>query len=135
MTYYQLVNIYQKIKERITSYQLEPVVQVEYQRESFRDRNKQIRITFDQYLSFKAIQNSFTQPVKEFDIYSVNAIIMEIKTTGSRPAWLKDITARYSLKKRRFSKYCTSVEHIYAPQYNACPQRVDLKEEKYAGIS
>jgi len=137
MSHDRLVSIYREIKERIEFYQFEPVVLIKYQRESFKNRDKKNRITFDRNLCFEAFQNSFMETVKEFDAYPANTIIMETKTTGGRPDWLKELVSEYGLKKHRFSKYCTSIETIYRLQndrYERIPS-IGSKEKKYARIS
>ena len=137
MTYSQFVSIYDAIKSRIESCRLEPVVQVEYQRESFEDLNKMVRITFDRNLRFEAFENDFIKPVRKFHVYPAHEIIMETKTTEKRPIWLKKLVSEYGLKKQSFSKYCTSVETIYelqSAQYGSFSS-VFLKEEKHARIS
>ena len=137
MSYSQFVSIYDAVKSRIESCRLEPVVQVEYQRESFEDLNRMVRITFDRNLRFEAFENSFMKPVRESHTYILNEIIMETKTTGKRPIWLKELVLEYGLKKQSFSKYCTSIETIYelqGTQYGSF-SNVFSKEEKHAGIS
>jgi len=129
IAYHQLISVYEKIRDTIESHQLEPVVRIQYERESFRNRDEGVRITFDRNLSFMAVQNRFVEPVQEFEIYPPHRVIMETKTTGPRPDWLKELISRYDLKKQRFSKYCTSIESIYIPAYAKNP------EVKYAGFS
>jgi hypothetical protein len=133
----QLLDIYDAIKGKIESCRLKPVIQIEYQRESFEDVNKIVRITFDRNLRFEAFENSFMKPVREFHIYPLNGIIMETKTIRKRPDWLKVLISEYGLKKQSFSKYCTSVESIYglwSDQYVTVPSLFS-KEEKHARIS
>lgn len=137
MTYCQLISIYKTIRGKIESCQLEPVVQVEYQRESFEDTNKMVRVTFDRNLRFEAFENSFVRPIRESNIYPVSEIIMETKTNGGRPVWLKKLISEHNLKKQSFSKYCTSIETIYGLQneQDGHISFVGSKEEKYARIS
>lgn len=128
MAYYQLVRVYWKMKDKIESYQLEPVVQIKYQRESFRGRNEGVRVTFDRNFCFRGIKNNFVDPVKKSYICTANRVIMETKTDGPRPVWLKELISRHGLKKQRFSKYCTSIEGIYIPLENR------KSEAEYAGF-
>ena len=129
IAHHQLIGVYQKIRDTVESYQLEPVVRIQYERESFRNKDEEIRITFDRNLSFMAVQNRFIEPVKTSDTYPPDEIIMETKTAGPRPDWLKELVSRYDLKKQRFSKYCTSIESIYKTEPTMNP------EVRYAGLS
>jgi len=42
--------------------------------------------------------------------------VLEIKTTNRIPIWLISIIQRHTLEANRVSKYCMSVETLYAKQ-------------------
>ena len=109
----QLLRTYRTIVNRISQYQLEPLLLVEYRRECFLDKKLGIRITFDRDLIFRAFQNSSITPVRHCFFYPQNRVIMEVKTTDTRPPWLKNLLDRYGLRRQRFSKYCMAVESLY----------------------
>jgi SPX domain protein involved in polyphosphate accumulation len=130
----QLTYILNKVKAVITEHELVPVIKIQYQRESFKNREG-LRITFDRNLNFSAIHNSHTKPVCHSNSFPRNIVIMETKYSGSRPQWLKDIIKKYQISKKRFSKYCAAVECLYALNNPLCVRHEECREEEYAGIS
>ncbi len=124
----QVVNTYHQIRDKIEKYHLEPIIKIGFKREAFRSPEQKVRITFDRNLYFKPMQNSFLEPVKIFEMYPMRIVIMETKTVGPQPCWLKAILSKYKLKKQKFSKYCSSIENIYTP--NVC-LNINSKEREY----
>jgi SPX domain protein involved in polyphosphate accumulation len=114
---------------------LVPVTKIQYQRESFKNINNGLRITFDRNLCFSSIQNNHTTPTRTTYAYPQNIIIMETKYSGSRPQWLREFIKKYQLRKTRFSKYCTAVESLYMIEDQLKEQHAGIQENVYAGIS
>ena len=92
-----------------------PVVQVRYDRMAY-DSGKDgtIRVTFDTGLRcrfdlkpLKPDDPDFPLPVVDREI-----AVVEIKTIGPVPVWLRDATGRFHLHARSMSKYCNSLERF-----------------------
>jgi hypothetical protein len=90
-----------------------PVVQVRYDRMAY-DSGKDgtIRITFDTGLRCRfelkplmADDNDFPLPVMDREL-----AVVEVKTIGSVPLWLREVTGKYRLNPLSMSKYCLSLE-------------------------
>lgn len=100
-----------------------PVVQVRYDRMAY-DSGPEgtIRVTFDTGLrcrfELKPLlpdDPDFPLPVVDRDI-----AVIEVKTIGPVPLWLRDATARFRLQARSMSKYCLSLER-YDPAVTRKP--------------
>ncbi len=100
-----------------------PVVQVRYDRMAYDSGpTGHIRITFDTNLRcrFNLIplvpdDRNFPLPVVDDDI-----AVIEVKTIGAVPTWLREATATFGLRARSMSKYCAAIER-YDPAVTRTP--------------
>lgn len=124
----EITSMYQEFQEKLRLNDLHPVLQVEYHRRAFENSERNVRITFDDSLSFKLRQsiNSIADNDRQF---ADDKIIMETKTLGERPYWLKWLLQEYGLKKQKFSKYCTGIETVYA-ETNCIDRILNVHEEE-----
>ena len=90
-----------------------PVVQIRYHRFAY-DSGPQglIRITFDADLCcrFRLLPLTPDDPDFELPLLEPEAAIMEVKTIGAVPTWLRAIIGKHSLVPRGFSKYTAALE-------------------------
>jgi hypothetical protein len=92
-----------------------PVVQVRYDRMAYDSgRNGTIRVTFDTGLRcrfdlqpLKPDDRDFPLPVVEREI-----AVVEVKTVGPVPIWLRNAAGEFNLHARSLSKYCQSLERF-----------------------
>lgn len=90
-----------------------PVVQVRYDRMAYDSGpTGRIRMTFDTGLRCRfemkpLLPNDpdFPLPVMDREI-----AVVEVKTIGAVPSWLRDATAKFRLQPQSMSKYCLSLE-------------------------
>jgi hypothetical protein len=91
-----------------------PLVLIRYMRQAFEgDSENRVRVTFDRELCY----NVTTKPEVTLDgqgwqrnSLTRAGVILEIKFTGSYPAWLSRMAACFGLRQRSISKYATSIE-------------------------
>lgn len=97
----------------VNSINAAPVIKIRYMRRAYEgDSNNRVRITFDRQLAFNA--SSAPEVLlngPNWQCYPLNGVILEIKFTGSYPAWLSQMVKRFDLHQRSFSKYALSVEN------------------------
>jgi len=90
-----------------------PVIKIRYIRRAYEgDSNNRVRVTFDHQLAYNvssAPEVSFNGP--GWQRYPLNGIILEIKFTGSYPAWLNQMVKCFELHQQSFSKYARSVKN------------------------
>ena len=91
-----------------------PLVLIRYMRQAFEgDSENRVRVTFDRELCY----NITNKPEVVLDgqgwqrsSLTRSGVILEIKFTGSYPAWLSRMVAYFGLRQRSISKYATSIE-------------------------
>jgi hypothetical protein len=90
-----------------------PVIKIRYMRRAYEgDSSNRVRITFDHQLAFNvssAPEVSFNGP--GWQRYPFNGVILEIKFSGSYPAWLNQMVRCFDLRQQSFSKYALSVKN------------------------
>lgn len=105
-----------------------PVVQVRYDRMAYDSgRTGTLRVTFDTGLrcrfdlkTLKPDDRDFPLPVVEEDI-----AVVEIKTIGPVPVWLREAAGTFQLHSRSMSKYCNALER-FDPAVAANPANARL---------
>jgi hypothetical protein len=104
-----------------------PVVQVRYDRMAYDSGpHGTIRITFDTGLCCRFDMKPLVPDDRDFPLAVVDeeVAVVEVKTIGPVPLWLREATARFRLQARSMSKYCLSLER-YDPSVTRSPlQRV-----------
>lgn len=102
-----------ELEDLVVRERARPVVQVRYDRMAY-DSGPQgsIRVTFDTGLRCRfdlrpllPDDPDFPLPVMEREV-----AIIEVKTIGAVPLWLREATAAFRLQVRSMSKYCLSLE-------------------------
>ena len=102
-----------------------PVVQVRYDRMAY-DSGKDgtIRVTFDTALRCRFDLKPLQPDDKDFPLHVVDrdVAVVEVKTIGSVPLWLREVTGKFRLNAMSMSKYCLSLE-----RYDSAVARFPLK--------
>ncbi len=109
-TEYQTIQHFQLYMNSINA---APVIKIRYMRRAYEgDLNNRVRITFDRQLAFNvcsAPDVSFSGP--GWQRYPLNGVVLEIKFTGSYPAWLNQMVKHLGLYQQSFSKYALSMKN------------------------
>ncbi|UCD49257.1 MAG: polyphosphate polymerase domain-containing protein [Phycisphaerales bacterium] len=95
-----------------------PKVLIRYMRQAFENTDEnRVRVTFDRELCYKVtdkpevrLGGSGWQP----NSLTNGHVILEIKFTGTYPAWLARMAAHFNLQARSVSKFATSIEQACA---------------------
>jgi len=95
-----------------------PKVLIRYTRQAFENTDEnRVRVTFDRELCYKVtdkpevrLGGSGWQP----NALTNGHVILEIKFTGTYPAWLTRMAAHFNLQARSVSKFATSIEQACA---------------------
>jgi hypothetical protein len=90
----------------------QPRVLVRYDREAYVGAvDDSVRVTFDRRLRAKRTDRTeVIVNAPAFQNLNVRGVIMELKFNDRCPAWLLHVVKRHNLRRRSFSKYCTSLE-------------------------
>lgn len=96
-----------------------PSVAIRYDRLAFQGGvgREDLRVTFDYDVRCRFRHVDLKPDCQDFDHYVLDPslCLMELKTIGSVPVWLRDLLSEFQLRPQGFSKYCTSIER-YDPQ-------------------
>jgi len=89
-----------------------PVVRTRYIRRAFQGRvDKRVRITFDRQLCFKVTPTlDVGLNGAGWHLLKHNMIVLEIKFTGTCPAWIGRMTRQFNLRQQSVSKYARSIK-------------------------
>jgi len=91
---------------------LEPLVLVVYEREALTGLDDpSLRVTFD--LNVRSYANPLVEEIfREEDLIEIDdkEFILEIKTYGKLPLWVRNIVRDYNLRLEAISKYCDGVD-------------------------
>lgn len=101
-----------------------PVVQVRYDRMAY-DSGPEgtIRVTFDTGLRCRFELKPLIPDDPDFPLAVVNreVAVVEVKTIGAVPLWLREATGKFCLQSQSMSKYCMALER-YDPAVTRTPQ-------------
>ena len=98
------IQIAKEVDYLIKTLNLKPKILVYYNRSSYINGDN-LRITFDENLSFRDENLSFKRNVKDRPYFnSGKNIIMEVKARGAMPLWLTGALSRNKVFPERFSK-------------------------------
>ena len=86
-------------------YNLKSVIYIAYDRESYKGKNSDLRITFDSNLRSRRNDLVFKKSTKMDHYFDEDYYIMEIKSMLSMPMWLVRILSELNNKPVSFSKY------------------------------
>ena len=90
----------------------QPSMQIRYDRNAFSSPDGKLRITFDNLLRCRPEFPKLLPDDQNFSRFIIpeGESIMEIKSIGPVPYWLRQRAGETGLSRRSFSKYCTSLE-------------------------
>jgi len=107
----------EELKDLIIADGARPVVQVRYDRMAY-DHGSEgtIRFTFDTGLFCRFDLKPLTADDKDFPLPVVaeNIAVVEVKTIGPVPIWLREVAGKFQLSARSMSKYCMALERFDA---------------------
>jgi hypothetical protein len=113
----------EELRDLILSEGARPVVQVRYDRMAY-DSGKDgtIRVTFDTGLRCRFDLRELVPDDRNFPLPVVDReiAVVEVKTIGPVPIWLRDAAGEFKLHARSMSKYCQSLER-YDAAVSRCP--------------
>ncbi len=117
------LHVVAELRDLIVEAGARPVVQVRYDRMAY-DSGPQgrIRITFDTGLCCRFDMKPLVPDDRDFPLAVVDSeiAVVEVKTIGAVPIWLRNATAEFGLQARSMSKYCLSLER-YDPAVTRTP--------------
>ena len=89
-----------------------PSMQIRYDRNAFSSPDGKLRITFDNLLRCRPEFPKLLPDDQDFSRFIIpeGDSIMEVKSIGPVPYWLRQRAGETGLSRRSFSKYCTSLE-------------------------
>jgi hypothetical protein len=91
-----------------------PSVLIRYMRQAWESTSEnRVRVTFDRALCYKVTHEPQVRlggSGWQCNALTIGQVILEIKFTGSYPAWLVRLVADFALEARSISKFATSVE-------------------------
>lgn len=106
-------HVVEELRDLVVREGARPVVQVRYDRMAY-DAGKHgtIRVTFDTGLRCRFDLKPLAPDDKDFPLPVVNreVAVVEVKTIGPVPIWLREATGRFHLNTMSMSKYCLSLE-------------------------
>ncbi|MEO5916698.1 MAG: polyphosphate polymerase domain-containing protein [Luteolibacter sp.] len=116
-------NVVEELRDLVVRGGARPVVQVRYDRMAY-DSGPEgtIRITFDTGLRCRFDLKPLTPDDPDFHLPVVDheIAVVEVKTIGAVPTWLRDATGKFRLQSQSMSKYCLSLER-YDPAITRTP--------------
>ncbi len=108
-------HVVEELRDLIIRGGARPVVQVRYDRMAY-DSGKDgtIRVTFDSSLRCRFDLRPLVPDDKDFPFPVVDReiAVVEVKTIGPVPLWLREATGRFHLNTLSMSKYCLSLERF-----------------------
>jgi VTC domain len=91
-----------------------PKVLIRYTRQAFENTDEnRVRVTFDRELCYKVTDKPevrLSGPGWQPNVLTNGNVVLEIKFTGTYPAWLTRMAAHFNLRARSVSKFATSIE-------------------------
>ena len=97
--------IFKEIDYYFKYYNLKPVIYIAYDRESYKGKNSDLKITFDSNLRSRRNDLVLKKSTKMDNYFDEDYYIMEIKSVLSMPMWLVRILSELNNKPVSFSKY------------------------------
>jgi len=113
-----------------------PSMQIRYDRNAFSSPDGKLRITFDNLLRCRPDFPKLIPDDQNFGKFIIpeGESIMEVKSIGAVPYWLRQRAGETGLSRRSFSKYCTSLEK-HDPILRAQLSRAARRQESAVEIS
>jgi hypothetical protein len=107
------VHVVEELRDLIVANGARPVVQSRYDRMAYDSGPLgTIRVTFDTNLRCRFKLKPLTPDDQDFPlpILDQDMAVVEVKTIGSVPSWLRAVSGRFGLNPVSMSKYCLSLE-------------------------
>lgn len=104
-----------ELRDLVVDQGARPVVQVRYDRMAYDSgRDGTIRVTFDSGLKCRFDLKPLEPDDQDFplSVMGADVTVVEIKTIGAVPLWLRAAAGRFCLGARSLSKYCNSLERF-----------------------
>lgn len=91
-----------------------PVAWITYQRAAYVGGERSlVRVTFDTQIRVAPPTDDLSEPPRWYDLPEVAGLsVLEIKYTGSYPAWVAEAVRRCDLTRMSMSKYRQGIEHM-----------------------
>jgi SPX domain protein involved in polyphosphate accumulation len=107
---------------------------VTYKREAYVGGHRDlVRVTFDTEIACAPVTADLAEPERWVVVpESRDEVILEVKYSGSYPAWVADMIRRFGLQRGSMSKYRHAVETLYQPQSGAGVSRAGLMGSRFA---
>ena len=99
----------QELRSLIIDDEARPVVQVRYDRRAYDAGDEStIRVTFDTHLRCRFDLKPLLPDDQDFLLPVVDreVAVVEVKTIGPVPIWLRGAAGKFGLKRMSMSKYC-----------------------------
>ncbi len=84
---------------------LEPRVHLSYERDSWKETEGSLRITFDDSIQFRTESLRLDSDPWGTPLLKPDQVLMELKAPGAIPLWMVDLLTDMGLYKTSFSKY------------------------------
>jgi hypothetical protein len=96
---------------------LRPVVRIRYHRQAFdAGPDGTLRVTFDRALRCSLPAAPFSAALDpDLPLAEPDAVLMEVKTIGPVPSWVRQLAARHRLSPGSFSKYMSALDRHLPP--------------------
>lgn len=106
------------------SYDLRPVVVVDYERDVFVDYHGDVRITFDDnvrsaWIGLEDKKGMFDSNLPAYNIFSDDTLVLEVKFTEYLPEYIRVLVDPYNAAMMAVSKYTLCLEK----KWDICPDR------------
>lgn len=117
-----------ELQDLIINQGARPVVQVRYDRVAYDHGNDgTIRVTFDTGLRCRLDLQPLTPDDRNFPLPVLDReiTVVEVKTIGPVPVWMREAAGKFRLSARSMSKYCNSLERF---DFSVVRQPLDIRQ-------
>lgn len=108
--------VVKEIEDLIERRNFVPSVAIRYDRLAFQGGvgREDLRVTFDYNVRCRFRDVALKPDCQDFDhhVLDPELCLMELKTIGPVPIWLRDVLTEFRMRPRGFSKYCTAIENF-----------------------
>ena len=108
-------HVVEELRDLVVTAGARPVIQVRYDRMAYDSgADGTIRVTFDTGLRCRLDLKPLVPDDRDFPlpVLDRDVAVVEVKTIGPVPVWLREATGRFRLQARGISKYCNSLERF-----------------------
>lgn len=94
--------------------QLQPAMCLSYDRQSWRSKDRALRITMDWNILYRIEDLDLTSPKGGRQLLEPGQTLVEIKATGAMPLWLVKVLSENQIRQISISKYGTAYRRLLA---------------------